>query len=70
MDCRSGRLYASRDDAPENAHPFLREVSDEALTPRARRRKKVGRNEPCPCNSGKKFKQCCKMRIARGDVPA
>jgi len=21
--------------------------------------KKVGRNEPCPCNSGKKYKQCC-----------
>ncbi len=21
--------------------------------------KKVGRNEPCPCGSGKKFKQCC-----------
>lgn len=20
---------------------------------------KVGRNEPCPCGSGKKFKQCC-----------
>jgi len=20
---------------------------------------KVGRNEPCPCRSGKKFKQCC-----------
>ena len=20
---------------------------------------KVGRNDPCPCNSGKKFKQCC-----------
>lgn len=20
---------------------------------------KVGRNEPCPCNSGKKYKQCC-----------
>ncbi|MCZ6756216.1 MAG: SEC-C metal-binding domain-containing protein, partial [Gemmatimonadetes bacterium] len=20
---------------------------------------KVGRNEPCPCDSGKKFKQCC-----------
>ena len=19
----------------------------------------VGRNEPCPCGSGKKFKQCC-----------
>ncbi len=21
--------------------------------------KKIGRNEPCPCGSGKKFKQCC-----------
>ena len=23
------------------------------------RRPKVGRNEPCPCGSGKKFKKCC-----------
>jgi Mrp family chromosome partitioning ATPase len=22
-------------------------------------RQKVGRNEPCPCGSGKKFKKCC-----------
>lgn len=21
--------------------------------------KKAGRNDPCPCGSGKKFKQCC-----------
>jgi preprotein translocase subunit SecA len=21
--------------------------------------KKVGRNDPCPCGSGKKYKQCC-----------
>jgi len=21
--------------------------------------KKVGRNSPCPCNSGKKYKKCC-----------
>jgi len=20
---------------------------------------KIGRNNPCPCNSGKKFKKCC-----------
>lgn len=20
---------------------------------------KVGRNDPCPCNSGKKYKKCC-----------
>ncbi|GAB6138003.1 YecA family protein [Halanaerobaculum tunisiense] len=24
-----------------------------------RKRKKVGRNEPCPCGSGKKYKKCC-----------
>ena len=24
-----------------------------------RMERKVGRNEPCPCGSGKKFKQCC-----------
>ena len=23
------------------------------------RQKKVGRNEPCPCGSGKKYKDCC-----------
>ena len=23
------------------------------------RAKKIGRNEPCPCGSGKKYKQCC-----------
>jgi len=22
---------------------------------------KVGRNEPCPCGSGKKYKKCCGM---------
>ena len=31
----------------ESEQPFVREG------------RKVGRNEPCPCGSGKKFKQCC-----------
>lgn len=30
-----------------------------AKEPRIRGHRKVGRNEPCPCGSGKKFKQCC-----------
>ncbi|NGX53484.1 MAG: hypothetical protein K1000chlam4_00196, partial [Chlamydiae bacterium] len=25
--------------------------------------KKVGRNDPCPCGSGKKYKKCCKHRL-------
>ena len=24
-----------------------------------RKEKKVGRNDPCPCGSGKKYKKCC-----------
>jgi preprotein translocase subunit SecA len=27
--------------------------------PSVRKEKKVGRNEPCPCGSGKKYKKCC-----------
>lgn len=25
---------------------------------------KIGRNEPCPCGSGKKFKNCCRNKKA------
>ena len=28
--------------------------------------KKVGRNEPCPCGSGKKFKKCCLWKVNCG----
>jgi preprotein translocase subunit SecA len=27
--------------------------------PKQRQKKKVGRNDPCPCGSGKKYKKCC-----------
>jgi len=29
-----------------------------------RRRKRIGRNSPCPCGSGEKFKRCCKRKAA------
>ena len=34
---------------------------EEISTPKpyVRKRRKIGRNEPCPCGSGKKFKKCC-----------
>ncbi|CED70498.1 preprotein translocase SecA subunit [Aliivibrio wodanis] len=34
------------------------ETSEEGHTPMVRDERKVGRNEPCPCGSGKKYKQC------------
>ena len=27
--------------------------------PSVREYKKIGRNDPCPCGSGKKYKKCC-----------
>ena len=28
----------------------------------ARKKGKVGRNDPCPCGSGKKYKKCCMLK--------
>jgi uncharacterized protein len=37
-------------------HPTMQGIDPKAApSPR----KKVGRNEPCPCGSGKKYKKCC-----------
>jgi preprotein translocase subunit SecA len=33
-------------------------VEEDAEKPFVRDGRKVGRNDPCPCGSGKKFKQC------------
>lgn len=33
--------------------------SEKKIEPIRNRDDKVGRNEPCPCGSGKKYKQCC-----------
>ncbi len=32
---------------------------DDKIDPIRNRSKKIGRNEPCPCGSGKKYKNCC-----------
>jgi len=37
----------------------LREPSEPVETSTPPRRRKVGRNEPCPCGSGRKAKRCC-----------
>ena len=43
---RSGQWYFSKGKSPEN-HQIINTEP------------KVGRNDPCPCGSGKKFKKCC-----------
>lgn len=34
-------------------------VGDDAESPTVYRERHIGRNEPCPCGSGKKAKNCC-----------
>ncbi len=38
--------------------------TDRKIEPIRNMGKKVGRNEPCPCGSGKKYKQCCMRKAA------
>ncbi|MDY2807855.1 MAG: SEC-C metal-binding domain-containing protein, partial [Oscillospiraceae bacterium] len=39
---------------------LLKQLADiKASTPQPEKQKKVGRNDPCPCGSGKKYKRCC-----------
>ena len=33
--------------------------SGQKMEPIRNREQRVGRNDPCPCGSGKKYKQCC-----------
>ncbi|MBI1831869.1 MAG: SEC-C domain-containing protein [Planctomycetes bacterium] len=43
--------------APKRASPS-RPATPTAVAP-FQSRDRVGRNDPCPCGSGKKFKRCC-----------
>lgn len=45
-------------DSAENILSDKPEEAEEAHQPYVRKEKKLGRNEPCWCGSGKKFKQC------------
>jgi uncharacterized protein len=40
--------------------PYRRAVAEHTIaTSYQRENSKIGRNDPCPCGSGKKFKKCC-----------
>ncbi|MDD2238147.1 MAG: SEC-C metal-binding domain-containing protein, partial [Kiritimatiellae bacterium] len=45
--------------APPGAEAAMKAALNQAATPVHRDEPKVGRNDPCPCGSGKKYKKCC-----------
>jgi preprotein translocase subunit SecA len=42
----------------EDAEPEHQSIQPQPATPYVREEAKVGRNDPCPCGSGRKYKQC------------
>ena len=59
------RLRIVRHEPEERMRPKKKNLNlshgDDSASPTTVRRKekKVGRNAPCPCGSGKKYKKCC-----------
>ena len=46
-------------EAPETQAPSARGTAAHKVAPIKSDQPKVGRNDPCPCGSGKKYKKCC-----------
>jgi len=57
-DYQTGVDSGAGDAAPEGDAPPATAPPPAAPMPFTRSSQKVGRNDPCPCGSGKKFKQC------------
>ena len=60
MDAEAMRRQIMAMELPSEAlrANLLKELTD-AMKPGPVKRVKIGRNEPCPCGSGKKYKKCC-----------
>ncbi len=40
----------------------IKQIDSSEINTSGKKVKKIGRNEKCPCNSGKKYKKCCMMK--------
>ncbi|NDH17568.1 MAG: preprotein translocase subunit SecA, partial [Opitutae bacterium] len=60
-----GAAGFDRFSAPSSPAPQVEESSaPKVAIPVVREAPKVGRNDPCPCGSGKKYKKCCGVGAA------
>ena len=53
------QAQVSPDDSPVPGRALPREPSRQPVSPQQSSGPSVGRNDPCPCGSGKKHKKCC-----------
>ena len=54
-----GGLKQAYPDLLSGSVPFTRPDPIIPVAPITRKKEKIGRNSPCPCGSGKKYKKCC-----------
>ncbi|MGB9716565.1 MAG: SEC-C metal-binding domain-containing protein [Thermodesulfovibrionales bacterium] len=47
------------DEKADKYEKEYRELSEPPKPKQVKKAKKIGRNDPCPCGSGKKYKKCC-----------
>jgi preprotein translocase subunit SecA len=57
----------AREDQPRQRNLVENRYADEGPKQPVRREAKVGRNDPCPCGSGKKYKKCCGREAGVGN---
>jgi len=58
-EARHDEAPAASDIAQQQQQAIDGSQSQQKIEPIRNRTEKVGRNQPCPCGSGKKYKQCC-----------
>ena len=56
-------MFAGKEEKSTNDYTDDEELEDYSkpayVEPFVRKKAKIGRNNPCPCGSGKKYKKCC-----------
>ena len=62
--CKDTTLYLLKAEIRQNLQAkqvkgSTNEAKDQGVKKTIKKGKKIGRNDPCPCGSGKKYKQCC-----------
>lgn len=80
MDTRDGRIYTEEElelqrkvyeEFSSQMRSFEECIKEIKITPTeaqmARKPPRIGRNEPCGCGSGEKFKKCCLNKEVKVD---
>jgi preprotein translocase subunit SecA len=58
-EARHDEALSASDIAQQQQAAIAGSESQRRLEPIRNREEKIGRNQPCPCGSGKKYKNCC-----------